>query len=47
MAILRALNFAILGNFNFQKVQKSRASKCVETADFALQESTKLISRKI
>ena len=48
LAILRALNLAILGNFSLQKVQKFikpkfRASKCVEMADFALLESRQIL----
>ena len=48
-AISKAVNFGHLVNFSVQKVQKSkfRASKCGKMADFALQESAKLISRKI
>ena len=53
-AISGALNFVDLVNFSLQKVQKFikkksqyRASKCAEMADFALQESSKLIPRKI
>ena len=51
-ANLGAVNFVNLVNISLQKVQKSRtlkfrASKCVKMADFALQESLKLISRKI
>ena len=50
--IFGALNSVDLVNSSLQKVQKSRtlkfrASKCVKMADFALQESLKLISRKI
>ena len=50
-AILRAVNFVPFGKVQPLKVQKFlkskfRASKCVKMADFALQESSKLISRK-
>ena len=53
-AILRAVNFVDLLNSSLQKVKKFiksklRASKCLKMADcdFALQESSTLISRKI
>ena len=51
-AILGAVNFVNLVNIGLQKVQKfiqikSSAPKCVKMANFALQESPKLISRKI
>ena len=48
-ANLGALNSVRLVQFSLQKVQKLklRASTCVETADFALLASLKLISRKI
>ena len=51
-AILGADNFVNLMNFSLQKVEKSikikiQSPKCVKMADFALLESSKLISRKI
>ena len=50
-AIFGALSCVFLVHFSLQKVQKSkksfRASKCVKMVDFALQESQKMISRKI
>ena len=46
-AILGDLNFVDLVNFSLQKVQKFRDSECGKMADFTLQESSKLISRKI
>ena len=48
-AIFRALNFGDLVNSSLQKVQKfiKKKSKFVKLADFARQESSKLISRKI
>ena len=52
-AILEALIFVDLMNFSLLKVQNvmknqhSRAFKCVKMADSPLQESPKLISRKI
>ena len=51
--ILGALKFVKLLKIHFQKMQeflkksKFRASKCVKMADFALPESSKLISRKM
>ena len=56
LAIFMALNFAILGNFSFQEVQKyhknqnsdvQSLSRSVKMSDFALLEPPKLISRKI
>jgi len=53
LAILMAQNFAILGNFSFQEVQKyhknqnSEPLKVSKMSDFALLEPPKLISRKI
>ena len=51
-ANLEAVNFVLLVNFNLKIVQKFiksklGASKCVKMAEFELQESLKLISRKI
>ena len=51
-ALFRLLIFVHLINFTLQKMynfikSKFRASKCGKVADFALQDSSKLISRKI
>ena len=49
-AILGALNFVVLVNFSPQEVKRcikiNRASNCGKMADFALLESSKMISRK-